>query len=168
MAKGDDGTLRGIVALLEERGFTIVGAEQIAPGLLPPAGVPTRLKPLTSHEDDALVGMAEIAKMGRADTGQACVVAQGTVRDREDRAGTDALLARVRSSARMGDLAVLVKAPKPGQDRRVDLPVIGPETAVGAVGLSGIIIQAGGVMVVDLPRVVGILDRNGIFLWVRP
>lgn len=168
LAKGDDGTLRGIVALLEERGFEIVGAEQIAPDLLPHVGVPTRRKPLTSHEYDALIGMAEIARMGRADTGQACVVAQGLVRDREDHAGTDALLARVRSSARSSDLAVLVKAPKPGQDSRVDLPVIGPETAVAAAGLAGIVIQAGGVMVLDLPQVVQILDDHGMFLWVRP
>ena len=168
MAKGDDGTLRGIVALLEERGFEIVGAAQIAPDLLPSVGVSTRLKPLKTHEYDAMVGMAEIVKMGWSDTGQACVVAQGTVRDREDNAGTDALLARVRSSARTSDLAgILVKAPKPGQDRRVDLPVIGPETAVAAAGLAGIVIQAGGVMVLDLPQVVQILDDRGMFLWVR-
>jgi UDP-2,3-diacylglucosamine hydrolase len=148
MAKGDDGTLRGIIALIEAQGFDVVGAEQIAPHLLPPVG--------------------EIALMGRSDTGQACVVAAGMVLDREDSMGTDALLARVRVAPRMADGAVLVKAPKPGQDRRVDLPVIGPETARGAAGLAGLVIQAGGVMVIDLPQVVSVLDRQGMFLWVRP
>ncbi len=169
MALGDDGTLRGIVALLEERGFVIVSAAQIAPELLPQVGMPTRLKPLKSHEVDSMIGIAEIAKMGRADTGQACVVADGRIRDREDSAGTDALLVRVRSSARTSGLAVLVKAPKPGQDRRVDLPVIGPSTArlAAAAGLAGIVIQAGGVMVLDLPQVVQVLDDHGLFLWVR-
>jgi DUF1009 family protein len=66
--------------------------------------------------------------------------------------------------------AILFKAPKPGQDRRADLPVVGPGTAVLAAeaGLAGIVIEAGGVMVIDLPRVLMLLDAMGLFLWVRP
>ena len=65
---------------------------------------------------------------------------------------------------------ILVKAPKPGQDRRADLPAIGPGTAEGAAraGLSGIVIDAGGVMVLDLAATVSACDRAGLFLWVRP
>ena len=81
----------------------------------------------------------------------------------------DWLSASDRDAARAGAGAVLYKAPKPGQDRRVDLPLIGPETAVAAAaaGLDGIILEAGGVMVLDLPRVVETLDRCGMFLWIR-
>lgn len=66
--------------------------------------------------------------------------------------------------------AILFKAPKPGQDRRVDLPVIGPGTAERAVkaALAGIVVEAQGVMVLDETRVVEILDQHGLFLWVRP
>lgn len=65
--------------------------------------------------------------------------------------------------------AILFKAPKPGQDRRADLPTIGPATAMHAAegGFDGIIIEAGGVMVLDLPRVVAILDAMDMFLWIR-
>jgi DUF1009 family protein len=64
---------------------------------------------------------------------------------------------------------MLFKGPKPGQDRRADLPVIGPETARGAIraGLAGIVIEAGGVMVLDQPEVLTLLDDAGLFLWVR-
>jgi hypothetical protein len=64
---------------------------------------------------------------------------------------------------------VLVKAPKPAQDRRADLPAIGPGTAEGAAraGLAGIVVQAGGVMVLDLPATLAACDRAGLFLWVR-
>lgn len=174
MAKGDDGTLRAIIKVLEERGFTIVGADQILPQLLPPPGVLTAVQVGAVHQADARIGQAEIAAMGRADMGQACVIRAESVIDREDAAGTDAMLRRLavsRSSARTGDLAgVLFKAPKPGQDRRADLPVIGPGTAILAAqaGLAGIVIQAGGVMVIDQPQVVSILDSRGLFLWVRP
>jgi len=61
------------------------------------------------------------------------------------------------------------KAPKPGQDRRVDLPTIGPGTAMRAAeaGLDGIVIARGGVVVLDQPQVLAILNRMEMFLWVR-
>lgn len=66
--------------------------------------------------------------------------------------------------------AVLFKAPKPGQDLRADLPTIGPVTAMRAAeaGLDGIVIQSGGVIALDLPQILQILDAMGMFLWVRP
>lgn len=65
--------------------------------------------------------------------------------------------------------AILFKAPKPEQDRRADLPTIGPDTARRAAeaGLDGIVIEAGGVIVLDREQVVAILDAMGMFLWVR-
>ncbi len=64
---------------------------------------------------------------------------------------------------------ILFKAPKPGQERRADLPVIGPKTAMAAAEamLDGIVIEARGVMVIDLPEVREILDGRDMFLWVR-
>ncbi|WP_438987669.1 LpxI family protein [Marivivens donghaensis] len=69
----------------------------------------------------------------------------------------------------LGESAILFKAPKPNQDRRADLPVIGPKTALGVAeaGMDGIVIEAGGVMVMDLPQVIATLDAHGMFLWVR-
>ncbi|WP_415920422.1 LpxI family protein [Tateyamaria sp. SN6-1] len=75
-------------------------------------------------------------------------------------------VAEARAKGRGG---VFFKAPKPGQDLRVDLPTIGPGTARGVVAakLDGIVLQAGGVMVLDQPQVLDILNENGVFLWVR-
>ena len=75
-------------------------------------------------------------------------------------------VAEARAKAKGG---VMLKAPKRGQDRRVDLPTIGPDTAMLAAeaGLDGIVIDAGGVIVLDQPRVIAILDGMGMFLWVR-
>ncbi|MEM7074200.1 MAG: UDP-2,3-diacylglucosamine diphosphatase LpxI [Pseudomonadota bacterium] len=65
---------------------------------------------------------------------------------------------------------LLYKAPKPGQELRVDMPVIGPDTVMhaAAAGLRGIVIEQGGVMVMDAKRVHDMLDRAGLFLLVRP
>lgn len=166
MGLGDDGTLRALMSLIEAAGFAIVAAQDIAPDLLPPAGVPTRAAPGPDASRDAALGEATVAAMGRADAGQACVVRDRIVVAREGADGTDALLAGLTPDHPGG---LLFKAPKPGQDRRADLPVIGPATAiaVAGAGLSGLVIQAGGVMVIDLPKVVEILDVAGRFLWVR-
>ncbi len=201
---GDDGLLREVVAIFEERGIAVVGAADLAPDLIPPAGVLTRAAPEERHRADAVRAEAVIEAMGRADLGQACVLAGGAVVVREDRAGTDAMLRKIGprptpateaegigwpvdlvgdvvaeaadwlSDAQEVDLpgrgGILFKAPKPGQERRVDLPVIGPATVAGAAhaGLSGIVIEAGGVMVLDMPAVVAACDSAGLFLWVRP
>lgn len=63
---------------------------------------------------------------------------------------------------------VLFKAPKPGQDMRVDVPTIGPETVKAAVaaGLDGIVIEAGHVMVIDRDATISAADKAGVFLWV--
>jgi DUF1009 family protein len=64
---------------------------------------------------------------------------------------------------------ILYKAPKSGQDLRADLPAIGPETVRGAAaaGLEGIVIAAGGVMMLDRAATVAAADAAGLFLWVR-
>lgn len=65
---------------------------------------------------------------------------------------------------------ILFKAPKAGQDRRVDLPVIGPGTVIGAAaaGLRAIAIEAGGVMVLDLAQTVALADGIGVCIAVVP
>lgn len=163
---GDDGALRSILAMFEDHGFAIVGAEQLAPDLLPPTGVLTAQAPAARHQADAAVGEATVDRMGQDDSGQACIIADAAVIAQEGPEGTDALL-RTSLPAPGG---ILFKAPKPLQDRRVDLPVIGPGTAELAVaaGLAGLVIEAGGVMVLDLDRTLRILDDSGLFLWVRP
>lgn len=166
MAKGDDGALRGIIAVLEERGFTIVGAAEILPELLPAAGVMTKAQPREVHHAMARLGQAEIAALGQGDIGQACVVAGDAIVASEDRAGTDAML----DSLGPCKGAMLFKAPKPGQELRADMPVIGIDTAMRAAeyGYDGLVVEADGVMVLDQPQVVELLDNMGMFLWIRP
>lgn len=71
--------------------------------------------------------------------------------------------------AQTGRAGFLFKAPRPGQDLRIDLPTIGPVTAQKAIasGLEGIVIAAAGVIVLEQPRVIAELDAAGLFLWVR-
>jgi len=173
MAQGDDATLRVVIELFEEFGFSVVGVEEVAPALLPAVGV---LAGSVSPRDeaDAARAAAIVAALGAVDVGQGAVVAQGLCLGVEALAGTDALLAQV---AGIGALrpdpargkGVFYKAAKPGQDRRIDLPTIGPETlrGVAAAGLGGMAFQAGSVICLDLDEMRALAGELGLFLWAR-
>ena len=92
MAKGDDGTLREIIAIFQEAGFEVVGAHELAPDLLPIAGVQTQT-PIRDLTADLIAADGALAEMGQADMGQAVLVRDGAVIAREDARGTAALLA---------------------------------------------------------------------------
>ncbi|WP_132695349.1 LpxI family protein [Rhodovulum steppense] len=175
LAQGDDATLRAVIALFEEEGFAVVGAEAVAPDLLPPPGVLTQARPGPADERDAARAVQIVAALGAADVGQGAVVAQGLCLAVEALPGTDAMLAWVAEVAGAcrpdpkGARGVVCKAPKPGQDRRVDLPAIGPATveAAARAGLAGIVVEAGGVLLLDPAETIARADRAGLFLWVR-
>jgi len=172
MVQGDDGALRGVITILQDQGFIIRGATELAPDILPAAGVLTRMQPDIQAKADAKAALIALADMGRQDLGQACLVRDASVVAREDERGTDAMLADAAgdsNDATSSNAGLLFKAPKPGQDRRADLPTIGPDTALGVVnaGLKGIAIEAGGVIVLEQAKVVKILDDAGLFFWVR-
>jgi DUF1009 family protein len=99
--------------------------------------------------------------LGRGGSGQATLAYRGRLVGAEGRAGTDALIAGA-----PGPGAVLAKAVKPGQDRRFDLPAVGPSTALlgSAVGLRGIAVEAGGVLLLERRRLIDICDRHRITL----
>ncbi|MGS4947701.1 LpxI family protein [Meridianimarinicoccus sp. RP-17] len=172
---GDDATLRMVLDIFEGEGFAVRAAHDIAPDLLPSAGVLTRAQPGSRDRKDASRAAAIVAALSAVDVGQGAVVAGGLALGVEALPGTDRMLAQV--AALPADLrpdpasarGVLFKGPKIGQDRRIDLPVIGPDTVAGAAaaGLSGIAIAAGGVMVLDRPAVIAAADAAGLFLWVR-
>lgn len=176
MKKGDDGLLRVVLEVFEAEGFTVRAAHELAPDLLPDSGVLTSAQPGERDRKDAARGEKIVSALATADVGQGAVVAQGVALAVEAAPGTDQMLAYVAQTAGQwrpdpdGGRGVLFKGPKPGQDRRVDLPAIGPNTlvAAGAAGLSGVVIEAGGVMVLEKATVLAKAEELGLFLWVRP
>lgn len=170
-AAGDDATLRAIVLLFEESGFTVAGIETLAPQMLPKTGVLAGILP-PSAQADAARAEAIVAALGAADVGQGCVVSGGLCLALEALGGTDIMLdqvSRLPPSFRPNGQGLFYKAAKPGQDRRVDLPTIGPATvrAVAAAGLAGLVFQAGSVICLDLAQMQAAAAEHGLFLWAR-
>lgn len=158
---GDDGLLRVLIDEIEREGFTVVGAHEVLASLLAPTGVFGRVVPDAAAERDIVVGKAAAHEHGRADLGQAVIVHDGKVVGRETVEGTAALIAETGTAG-----AILVKMTKPQQERRADLPTIGPDTVTqaAAAGLRGIALEAGGCLVIDLPEVRARADAAGIFV----
>lgn len=171
LGKGDDGALREVIAIFEENGMEVRGAHEILPDLLPEAGILTTTSPDRKDRADAARGEEIVAAMGAADVGQACIVARRQALAIEAMPGTDRMLAALaRDRDGLPEGGLLFKAPKPGQDRRADLPAIGPDTlrAASVAGLKGVVIEAGGVMLLDREEAVAVANAAGMFLWVRP
>ena len=164
--RGDDAIMKVVVEDLENQGFTILGAETVLATLSAPTGSFGHKEPDAGDRTDIERGMAVVAQLGQLDIGQAVVVREGYVLAVEAAEGTDEMLRRCRQFRGEVAAGVLVKRPKPGQERRVDLPTIGVPTVEGAAaaGLKGIAVEAGGALVTDRTAVAQAADAAGIFV----
>jgi DUF1009 family protein len=168
---GDDQVLSSVVRFLEGKGYRVYGAGEVAPELLAAEGTLGAKAPSPDDRADIEAGFRVVSALGRLDVGQAAVVVKGRVLAVEAAEGTNAMLARcdeMRKGAgrRRGLAGVLVKAPKPGQEERVDLPTIGPETVEMAAqaGLAGIAVAAGRVLIADRDATIAAAGQHGLFL----
>jgi len=176
MKAGDDNTLSSIIKFFELNGFDVLAAHDVLPSLIPRAGVLTNAKPSNDDIFDTSRAAQIVNGLGALDIGQGAVVGQGVCLGLESIQGTDAMLRFVMNNHEdyapdpNGGRGVLLKAPKPAQDLRVDLPAIGPDTIQNAhkALLAGVVIEAGGVMVLRRTETVKLANDLGLFLWVRP
>ncbi len=167
---GDDSVLTRVVRFFEAQGFRVRGAHEIAPSLVAPEGALGGFAPDAEAETDIVRGFALIDALAPFDVGQAAVVGRGHVIAVEAAEGTDAMLRRCADLRQWGGsrrTGVLVKAPKRGQEMRVDMPVIGARTVELAAnaGLAGIAVAAGQVMIAEQAEMVQLADRHGIFVF---
>lgn len=166
LRQGDDGALRAVIGIFEAAGFAVIPAQELVPELLPPPGLLSAARPTAQHEADAARAEAVHRILAPADIGQGVIVRAGQVLAVEAQPGTDFMLRSVKGFA---EGALFFKAPKLHQDRRADLPVIGPTTIerAQAAKLSAIVIEAGGVMVLRRQDCAQLADQAGLVLWVR-
>jgi DUF1009 family protein len=170
--KGDDALLRYLLHEFEKEGFKVEGAHEVAGSLTLEEGPLGRITPTDEHMADIERALTVAREIGRLDVGQGAVVVRGLVLAVEAQEGTDAMLRRCaelpealrgRPEAPAG---VLAKAPKPIQERRIDLPTIGLATIQRAAkaGLAGIAGEAGGLLVLDREEVIAAADELGLFI----
>ena len=171
--QGDDALLRKILSVFEAEGMSVEGADDILGSQMLEAGPLGNIHPTEDMMHDLKKSIHVAEKSGELDIGQGAVVCRGLVLAVEAQEGTDQMLARVASlpadlrgteNARLGALG---KAPKPIQDLRVDMPVIGPRTIemAAAAGLAGIGGYEGRLIIIDRAQTRATADRLGLFVW---
>jgi DUF1009 family protein len=170
LSGGDDALLRTTINLFELHDVKVVGAQEIVPNLLATEGVFGEIKITELDQIDIEVASNAASQLGLDDKGQAAVSINGKVVATEGSDGTDAMLkaisAQNRAEKTEGGQGVLVKLCKPQQDRRADLPTIGPMSVQNAhkAGLSGIAVEAGRSFILDKENVIKEADKYGMFI----
>jgi UDP-2,3-diacylglucosamine hydrolase len=163
---GDNDVLSGAIRFFEKRGMRVVGAHEVATDLVVAAGPLGRIRPARAARRDIEAALRAARAIGAIDAGQAAVAVNGRIVALEAAEGTDAMLARCAALARSGPGGVLVKLVKPAQDRRADLPTIGPGSvgAAAVAGLRGIAFAAGATLLADRAAAIDAADKAGLFL----
>ena len=171
-SRGDDTAVKSLISAVENIGFEVIGVHSVLPHLLEEPGVLTRTKPNDGDVSDAVRAAEVVSALGSVDVGQAAIVANRTCVAVET-VGTDAMIAFagtiLRGIGSDGRRGVLYKSPKPNQELRVDMPVVGPGTVLNAAkaGLAGIAVKAESVLFLDRELAVQHADEHGLFIWSR-
>ena len=158
----DDALLRAIAEVFEEDGIRIIESTRYLKKLLFPAGVLTRNSPSSQQYEDIAFGWKMAKAIGALDIGQCVVVRDKTVLAVEAIDGTDATI--LRGGLLCKEKAVIVKAHKPNQDFRFDLPATGLTTIENIKKVKGAVlaVEAGKSLMFDGKTFIQEADRAGI------
>ena len=173
---GDNHVLTSLAKLFEQEGFLLVAAHSLAPELLAPYGLITNKALSQSIMEDITKAQHILDALSPFDIGQGVVLVRGRVLAIEAADGTDGMLARITELRAAGRLrypageAVLVKAPKRGQDERLDLPALGANTLEAAhrAGLGAIAYPAGRVLMLEPAKLIALANAYGLVLFGFP
>lgn len=170
LAGGDDSVLTRVVRVFEHHGVTVRGAHEVAPDLVVGEGAQGRVAPDPAALREAALAVAVRQALAPFDAGQAVVVCGDRVLAIEGAEGTDDMLRRVallpEKAASMSMQGVLSKGPKPGQEMRVDMPVVGARTVDGLIAakLAGVIVEPGAVLFLEREAAIHKADAAGVMV----
>lgn len=167
--QGDDALLRFVIGIFEEQGIDVLGAHELLPGLTVEPNLAAGPAPGEGDLADAARAAHILSEISPLDIGQGCAVAGGQCLGIETVQGTDALLAYVAGAPAMlrrGQRGVYVKAPKRGQDLRIDMPTVGISTIDGVAdaGLAGLVLAEGGIVIIDPEATLARAEERGVFV----
>ncbi len=163
--RADEPLMQAIAGWLSGRGFELCDQGEVLAPLLAAVGSLSARLPSPGELADFKLGRSVVAQLGRSGVGQCVVVKQGSVLAVEAIEGTDATIQRAGELGGRG--ATVVKAARPGQDRRFDLPAIGPATidAMIAAEAGALAIEARSTLIVDREGLLDVADQAGIAIW---
>ena len=132
-----------------------------------PAGLIAGPKLSRREEEDVDFGWKIAKEIAGLDIGQTVILKNGTVLAVEAFEGTNDAIKRGGALARKG--AVMIKVPKPSQDMRFDVPVIGVETirVAAEVRLRVIAVEAGRTLLLERDAIIDFANCSNISIVAR-
>jgi DUF1009 family protein len=158
----DDVLLRALAEELARDGVEVVESTTFLRDVVPRRGHVAGPVPSEAEWADVRFGFRVAKAIGRFDIGQSVVVRGGAVVAVEGIEGTDATIRRAGTLV-AGDV-VVVKACKPTQDVRFDLPAIGPHTmrVMAEVGGRVLAVEADRTVMMDKEELLRLAGELGI------
>ncbi len=103
-------------------------------------------------------------KISPFDVGQALALEEDWVLSIEGAEGTDALIKRTKALMRRSGAAFLLKAPKEGQDLRLDPPVLGLDTLKNLLqnSFKGVVFKSPGTLLLEPQRMKSFAQESGL------
>jgi DUF1009 family protein len=167
--KNTDALIGAVARVLEEEGIRLVDSTLFLKPLVPGPGVLTRRAPNEHEAEDMAYGLGVARQIASMDIGQTVVIADRACVAVEAMEGTDETIAR---AARItgGKPLVVVKASKPGQDMRFDVPVVGLPTIeqMRGAGATALAVDAGQTLLFDRAKLIELADGAGIAIQAFP
>lgn len=163
--RADESLMCAVARWFEGRGFELCDQGEMLAPMLASVGPLGARSPSETELADLEIGRPVVQQLGRVGIGQCVVVKHGSVLAVEAIEGTDAVIRRAGELGGSG--ATVIKASRPGQDRRFDLPAVGAGTiaAICAAGASGLAIEAESTLILDRRNMIEAADRANIAVW---
>lgn len=161
--KNTDSLLGAIARVLEDEGVFLLDSTYFLASSLAREGANGRRKPTAGERKDIEYGQQVAAALTSHDIGQSVVICEQACVAVEAMEGTDEVLRRAGKLAN-GRKLTLVKAAKPGQDMRFDVPVIGPRTIRNMQGVyaTAVAVEARKTLLLERDELLREADRAGI------
>lgn len=161
--KRNDSVLNAIADELSSGGIILVDSTKYCKDHLATEGILTRTQPPASVWADIEFGWPMVQEIGRLDIGQAIAVKEREIIAVEAIEGTAEMIERAGQLCKKGNWTLL-KAAKPNQDMRFDVPCIGPDTIESLVRNKAccVVVEKDKTIIIDKPQTLDLADRLGI------
>ena len=164
--RGDDSLLKTVADFFESYGFKVISSDEIYKNQQCNSNIITDTNPTSSDKNDIELGIKLLNHLSSFDIAQSAIIDSAYILGIEAAEGTDNLIMRCADLRKNPYGGVLVKIPKSGQDNRLDMPTIGPNTIknIAKCNYKGVAIQKNNVIIVEEELTIKLANEHKIFI----